>query len=330
MMKRISYIFSALLLVMLLVACSGQKEQSGKDGFNIVGAWRGYDHNGIATDRYKLFYANHEYINVRLGGEEAERFDGLFLVNGEGMFVMEDSLLTENGISSVMHIQNDSVLTLKQDGYVTIWRYDPTIGHEALQEIRDICQGHEFHEKEWTILSFDEYRVQSKKRIYMGIGTLLVLLLMSVTGYALYGRKRRRSVERRLIQLEAERQLEAEESKKEREATEARFLQSDYYQRLQKKIEVAEPMKLRDWDELEVYVGMVAPGFRDKLNSLCHLSLQEYRVCLLLKAHISPSGIAVLTCKSQSAISTTRSRLYNKVFGKKGGSNDWDEFIASL
>ena len=65
-------------------------------------------------------------------------------------------------------------------------------------------------------------------------------------------------------------------------------------------------------------------------ESLYSMSPVEYQVCLLLKLNATPSEIATVLCKDASSISTVRSRLYGKVFGKKGSSKEWDEFIRSL
>lgn len=34
--------------------------------------------------------------------------------------------------------------------------------------------------------------------------------------------------------------------------------------------------------------------------------------------------------QSQQSVASTRSRLYQKVFGQKGSSKDWDDFVLSL
>ena len=51
---------------------------------------------------------------------------------------------------------------------------------------------------------------------------------------------------------------------------------------------------------------------------------------LLTKARVQPKDIALLTAHSKESVASTRSRLYQKVFGKKGSSRDWDEFVLSL
>lgn len=40
--------------------------------------------------------------------------------------------------------------------------------------------------------------------------------------------------------------------------------------------------------------------------------------------------LMTLAAHSKASVATTRSHLYQRVFGKKGTSGDWDEFIWSL
>jgi DNA-binding CsgD family transcriptional regulator len=60
------------------------------------------------------------------------------------------------------------------------------------------------------------------------------------------------------------------------------------------------------------------------------MSELEYQVCILVKLRIAPKDIAAVLARDVSTISTVRSRLYQKVFSKKGGAKEWDEFILSI
>jgi hypothetical protein len=85
-----------------------------------------------------------------------------------------------------------------------------------------------------------------------------------------------------------------------------------------------------DWQALSDLVNRVYSGFTEKLYELYNLSSQDYRVSLLIKVRVQPKDIAILTAHSKESVASTRSRLYSKVFGKKGSSKDWDEFILSI
>ena len=85
-----------------------------------------------------------------------------------------------------------------------------------------------------------------------------------------------------------------------------------------------------DWSDLAESVNSVYTGFSEKLYSLYNMSTQDYRVSMLIKVRIQPKDIATLTAHSKESIASTRSRLYQKVFGKKGSTKDWDDFILSI
>jgi DNA-binding MarR family transcriptional regulator len=99
---------------------------------------------------------------------------------------------------------------------------------------------------------------------------------------------------------------------------------------LRRRIEAGENIKPTEWKELERQLKVVYPHFSSSLYSLYNLSPIEWQVCMLLKIRTAPVEIATVLNKDKSTISTTRRRLYKKVFGKDGSGKDWDEFILSL
>jgi len=90
------------------------------------------------------------------------------------------------------------------------------------------------------------------------------------------------------------------------------------------------PMTDEDWHILEDTIEKTNPGFKHRLNEFHKLSTQEMRISMLIKMGITPVGIARLTSHSKQSVSSTRSRLFMKVFGQKGTPAQWDEFILSL
>lgn len=102
------------------------------------------------------------------------------------------------------------------------------------------------------------------------------------------------------------------------------------YQRLQRSLSEGRSLSDEDWAELSDVVNEVYTGFADKLYSLCRMSAQDYRVSLLIKIRLQPKDIATLTAHSKESVASTRSRLYQKVFGKKGSTKDWDDFVLSI
>ena len=102
------------------------------------------------------------------------------------------------------------------------------------------------------------------------------------------------------------------------------------YLRIKKYLNEGRSMAESDWTELSEAVDSVYTGFSEKLFSLYRMSEQDYHVSLLIKVRLQPKDIATLTAHSKESIASTRSRLYQKVFGKKGSTKDWDDFILSI
>ena len=115
-----------------------------------------------------------------------------------------------------------------------------------------------------------------------------------------------------------------------REQAETVIFGSDVYLRMKSLLAQGRSMNDHDFVELNQVVNSVYTNFTERLYSLCKLSNHEFRVCLLVKVRVQPKDIATLTAHSKEGIATTRSRLYQKVFGQKGSSKEWDDFVLSL
>lgn len=119
------------------------------------------------------------------------------------------------------------------------------------------------------------------------------------------------------------------ESEKRQQA-ETVIFSSEAYRQLQELLNKGKPMDSSNWSALAEVVNSVYTGFTEKLYSLYRMSEQDYHVSLLIKMRVQPKDIAALTAHSKESIASTRSRLYQKVFGRKGSSKDWDDFVLSL
>ena len=115
-----------------------------------------------------------------------------------------------------------------------------------------------------------------------------------------------------------------------REQAETVIFGSDVYLRMKSLLAQGRSMNDHDFVELNQVVNSVYTNFTERLYSLCKLSNHEFRVCLLVKVRVQPKDIATLTAHSKEGIATTRSRLFQKVFGKKGSSKEWDDFVLSI
>ena len=115
-----------------------------------------------------------------------------------------------------------------------------------------------------------------------------------------------------------------------REQAETVIFSSDIYRRIQECLNAGRSLNYQDWGELTRLLNSIYTGFTEKLYSLYSMSEQELHVSLLIKMRLQPKDIALLTAHSKESIATTRSRLYSKVFGRKGSSKDWDDFVLTL
>lgn len=109
-------------------------------------------------------------------------------------------------------------------------------------------------------------------------------------------------------------------------------LLSDVIQRLRRKLNGGDDKTMTDddWEALHTAVLSAYPTFKRRLADLCRLSAHDYHVCLLIKIDVKPSDIARITIRSDEAITSTRRRLYERAFGRKGKPSDWDEVIKML
>jgi len=115
-----------------------------------------------------------------------------------------------------------------------------------------------------------------------------------------------------------------------RERAESDIFTSEIYGKIQQQLNDGRPMSEEHWQQLASLVDSIFTGFTEKLYSLYKFSPNDYHVSLLIKIRLQPKDIALLTAHSKESVATTRSRLYQKIFGKKGSSKDWDDFILSL
>lgn len=115
-----------------------------------------------------------------------------------------------------------------------------------------------------------------------------------------------------------------------RQQAETVIFSSDIYRRLQDCLNSGRSLSHQEWTELAELVNSIYTGFTEKLYSLYRMTEQDYHVSLLIKVRIAPKDIALLTAHSKESIASTRSRLFQKVFDKKGSSKDWDDSVLTI
>ena len=230
-------------------------------------------------------------------------------------------------------LTSDTTYTVFNNLEQEIWVKSNDMTENRKEEIRTIVKRNiETYEDDIKnfVFSTSERKLERKSRNLLFVIANLVLLAILLALYMRSVIKKNKVIKRELELIEEQNRLRPQPVIQAMRQVEQEFFSSDYYHALRGKIESGEVLKQEDLDELEQHIKPLYPNFSTRLHSLYSMSVHEYQVCLLLKINISPSQIASALCREVSSISSTRSRLYSKVFGKKGSSKEWDAFIATL
>ena len=127
-------------------------------------------------------------------------------------------------------------------------------------------------------------------------------------------------------------QLKIAEAKHDYEKrTDNEFFSSSFYKKLSSGIDEGNPLTEKEWEELYRKMDIFFPHFMKSVKRLCsQMTDVELRVCLLVKLNMPNKSMAVALAHQGNSISSVRSRLFLKAFGRKGTSKEWDEVIRSL
>ena len=239
----------------------------------------------------------------------------------------------ENDDPHPLTIKNDTTIGIQQNGILNTWHRADDIAREWGEEIKELvtaATGIDSDEAQSYILSAKE-RQQASVIHWLVAATIgIALLLLLITRIATDYRKDRRRLQLQLQQIQEVQDERPPVVRQAIESVETAYFKSDEYLSLQRRIATGQRLKDDDWSEIERQMRGIWPGFSSQLRGLHAMSELEYQVCLLIKLRIPPTDIAAVLSRDASTISTVRSRLYKKVFGRKGGAREWDEFILSL
>lgn len=333
---------TVLMCAVLMSACKDEAE----DRFLLDGAWSlthlsypmgtdmDFPHDGKTLFRiyegdsvlYKcqLLYTGSGIVVVPLGIRQVTLKD----VGGGRYVYMEDDDLCP------LVVLNDSSVTTQHYGCVHTWVRASGMSEEKVAEIRDIIRNDQGNDAdEWVrhyVLSTTERRLKADNhRLWYVLGVVVFVLVVVVWWGVAKNRKARR-IALRLREIEVERELRPSPVRKAMAEVEQEFFESDYYQGLLRDLSEGRRLVREDWEEMERRLNGVYPNFTKHLLSLYPMSEVEFQISLLVKLRVSPKCIAGVLMKDVSSVSSTRSRLYRKIFNKAGSSKDWDDFVLSL
>lgn len=245
----------------------------------------------------------------------------------------DEAIYLQGGNTYPLTILNDSTMIIQEDGVKYTWRQNHDLEEGRRLDIIDIIRmdGNSVDETAHRyVYSKAEKELETTNHALVYVLIIICVVAVLVMNYAVNLYRNKKRVEQELRQIEEERKVMPEPVRQALDSVEMEFHKSDFYVSLRRRIVNGENLKKADWEEIETQVNSVYPRFTSTLLSLYNMSQVEFRVCLMLKLNSTPSEIASVLCKDNSSISSIRSRLYSKVFGKKGSSKAWDEFILSL
>lgn len=341
-LKNIFALAGVIIALTAVISCS---EDAGDKAFCINGAWEMRE--VTFPDGEKLAYTDKGMMWMRIYDDScyyscqtAKAPNGTMIAPAD----YETYRLVMKGKSEVLYLQgenvqplwivNDSTMVIQEDGVKYIWRQNRDIEDARCRGIVEIIRMDDRNSVDDTdhryVYSKAEKALETTNHALVYILIIIGMVLVLIVNYARSLYKNKKRVELELRQIEEERKAMPEPVRQALGTVESEFHKSDFYISLRKRIANGERLRKEDWEAVESHLNSVYPRFTSTLLSLYNMSQVEYHVCLLLKLNAIPSEIANVLCKDTSSISSTRSRLYQKVFGKKGSSKDWDEFILSL
>lgn len=340
-------IFSSIIIAvgaLLIASCAGSPHPSttNADGtFDIRGVWIDTgdsvdSHTMVPSyygDRsiYKIYTDTMVYKFVKLE-------DGLFFpatMEAYELRADSDTLYTEGHAHIIVERMGGDVFNMRWNGAVQLWRRTTELSPEQQQELMVVADemlmgGSLFYDEakhKYLIRILDNIHMR-ERMVYLAIFCLLLAAGLAAAFARFYRRHRRMA--RALEELQEEQRERPALMVETRRRLEEELSASEWYASLHGRLADGHHLAHEEWVEVERQVRSIHPAFRSRLYELYPLSETEYRVCLLLKLRIAPSDIATALCKDASTISSIRSRLYTKVFGKKGSSKAWDEFVAGM
>ena len=337
--------FLLAMTVSLLLAChptDGSDEQS----FVLHGAWtlQQVEYPYGRTDNFSM----REGMPLRLYDGDSVIYSCMVVKTETGLIVSHsmqnrvtliakgngEYVYLEDGDPRPLTIAKDSTIVIQRNGALATWHRADDIAQEWGEELKDIItaglQRKDENSTQSYVLSAKERRQADVIHVFIIAIIVAVILLLLIARIAIQNRRARQRLRLQLQQIQEVRQERPQTVRQAIESVETAFFASDDYESLQRRIATGQRLKADEWQEIEGHIRKVYPGFISQLRGLYAMSELEYQVCLLIKLRMAPSDIAAVLARDVSTISTVRSRLYKKVFGQKGGSREWDEFILSI
>ena len=331
-----------MAVVLMLMACGGGKQPRSK--YILDGAWiltrtmnpegysRDYSMDGSGTSC--LVYDCDSALYVC---ELAVAPGGLVIVPTNKLVV---TLVDRGGGTDIIYLEDDrprpltltdTTLTIQRNGVQYVYARADDIYREWGADIRSIVSnelnGGDTGDVRRYVLS---RRERQQQNIIQWLAAALCLIVVGGAQYFYSSQRDKSRLRMQLQQIEEQHADRALSVRKAMEDEELRFLNSGQYVAMQQRLSGGQCLKDEEWQQVEALLKSAYPGFTSQLHGLYPMSELEYRTCLLVKLRIPTRDMAAVLARDVSTISTVRSRLYKKVFGQKGSTRQWDDFILSI
>ena len=324
--------------ILLFGSCreAGKDAENGRELTDLSGAWRlesrQYPGGGTyeadlehETWRMRLYEGDSIFYEYGLRCDTSGTVIVPYSRNYFTLLLTADSALAyyEGEDPHPLERLGDSALVIQSFGSRYTWRRYP-----LSEEQRQAILSYGGDSERSIVISVAERRLKRENHLLTYVLLLVVGLLAVI--YARRTLLRKRHIEQQLRAISEENQLRPAIVSDALQRVADEFRHSDYYTGLRRRLRDGEVLSEDDWREMEQQLRAAYPDFVRRLSGLFRLSEVEWRTCLLIKLELSPSDMTRALCREASSISSIRSRLYAKVFGRKGSPRDWDDFILSL
>jgi len=231
-------------------------------------------------------------------------------------------------------IVNDTTIIIQRHGVLCTWvkatNLEQEWGDEILAIVREDLKCSTNGNEHRYIFSAKEREQASVIRWFTLSTIIIILVSLLIALSAITYKKEKQRLQLQLQQIQEVKENRPQSVRQMIETEENAFFASNIYHSIHQRISSGQPFKATEWNDIEQQLKKVYPGFISQIRSLYPMSELEYHVCLLIKLRIPPTEIAAVLSRDTSTISTVRSRLVSKVFGRKGGAKEWDDFIFSI
>ena len=338
--KRIASVLRNGLLfgmILIFVGCGAQEKQE-EEKFSITGTWQLNEllflsgqsvdvHTGYEYVWYRFFEDNGTYYVAELNIDDKRKPVKPHEIS-EYFFMMSpyDTVYIEHGRMTDLNIFDINTIGIDRGDYVEVYVKNDGFSDKRVTEVERIVESAlqpEHNRKTQYIVPMSSTPDNSYR--WMWTVALSLLVCMSFL-YILY----HVNVRNMRSKDGQDSKIFTEENQSEENMSEQIFTHSDYYLALRQHLCKGPALKQDEWEELEAQMRSDCPRFFRRLAEMGQLSEVELRVCMLTKLGVPPSAIAIHTFREYSSISTIRSRLYFKLFGKKGSAKELDEFVRKL